>query len=420
MSIRQPLAVFICMVMAVGLLWSRALVSITPVLLALVAVLDIRIQPLKIRWLLTPKTIRDSIRLKPFIWVYALLFLWYVLSVVYAGNIKEWWSLTHPKFPFLLLPLAFALLEPFTKKDYMAVLLALILMTTWSTIWVQVAYYSDFELFNKSLGFGGSLPTPTNHIRYSVIVAVTMITSLSFAIEDVRYRFPWERYIYGIIALYLFYFLHILSVRTGLAVGYAGLLMLTLLYIRRLRRWQQAFLIGAMVLAPMFAYTTMSGFKQKIAYTLFDLQQFSKGEGEHYSDGERWQSWRAGIVIGNQHSFFGTGTGHFRSALQSYYSTELKRDTYERPHNQFINVFTCFGLVGLSIFLFVLIYPMNIGWFWKNPWLPTLYGMQLLSMMVEHPLDTSVGTLLFLLTILMGLNYYGGKYVEAVGEPIKE
>ncbi len=65
--------------------------------------------------------------------------------------------------------------------------------------------------------------------------------------------------------------------------------------------------------------------------------------------------------------------------------------------------------MGLTVFLFVLIYPMTTGWFWKNPWLPTLYGMQVISMIVEHPLDTSVGTLLFLLTILMGLSYFGAK-----------
>lgn len=406
MSIRHPVAVFLCMTIAIGLLWSRALLSFAAPLLAFFAAVDIRIQPLKIKWLLTPTAIRASIRGKPYMWVFTLFFLLYLLSGLYAGNLHEWWSLTHPKIPFLILPMAFAMLDRFSKKEWMMVLLGMAFMTIWSSIWVQVAYYEDFELFNRSLGFGGSLPTPTDHIRYSVIVAMSMVTCLAFAIEDLRYRYPWERWAYGFFALYLFYFLHILSVRSGLAIGYAGIFFLVVFYLRHLHRWQQLVLLALMILAPLVAYKTMPGFQQKINYTLFDLEQFSRGEGENYSDAERWQSWRAGIVVGNQHPFFGTGTGHFRSELQAYYKTTLQRDTYERPHNQFINVFTLFGLFGLSVFLFVMIYPMTYAWFWKNPILPAFYGMQLISMMVEHPLDTSVGTLLFLLTILMAMNYY--------------
>ena len=40
--------------------------------------------------------------------------------------------------------------------------------------------------------------------------------------------------------------------------------------------------------------------------------------------------------------------------------------------------------------------------------MPTLYIMQLLSMMVEHPLDTEFGTALFLLLTLVGLSYQDG------------
>ncbi len=59
-------------------------------------------------------------------------------------------------------------------------------------------------------------------------------------------------------------------------------------------------------------------------------------------------------------------------------------------------------------FLFMLIYPMTFSLFWQQPLIPVLFIMQLLSMMVEHPLDTTVGTSLFLLISLVGLSYEGG------------
>ena len=405
MSLRQPIAVFICMTMAMALVWSRALLEISTVVLAVFASIDIQVQPLKIRWLLTPKAIIHTIRAKPFIWVFALFFLLYFFSVAYAGNITEWWSLTHVKVAFVLMPLSFAMLDPFTKKDYMLILLSMVLMAIWSSVWVQVGYFENYYLFNQSLGFGGSLPTPTNHIRYSVIIAVSMIICLSFAIEDKRYKYTWERWVYGISALYLFYFLHLLSVRTGLALGYAGILLLVVFYIRHLKRWAQFVMLAILILAPLLAYEKMPGFKEKINYTIYDLTKFNQGQGDEYSDAERWMSWRAGIVIGNQHPFFGTGTGNFRSELKAYYQTELKKDTYERPHNQFINVFTMFGLFGLTLFIFILLFPMTFSLFWTSALIAVMYLMQLLSMMVEHPLDTTVGTSLFLLMSLVGLSY---------------
>ncbi len=413
MSLRHPIAVFLCMAMAMALLWSKALLGMTAVALVVFSSVDIQIHPLRIRWLLTPKAVLTSIKAKPYIWVYALFFLLYLISIVYAGNISEWWSLTHIKIAFLILPLSFAMLEPFSKKDYMAILLSMVIMAVWSSIWVQVSYYQNFYLFNQSLGFGGSLPTPTNHIRYSVIIALSMVICLAFAIEDKRYKYAWERWVYGFLAVYLFYFLHVLSVRSGLALGYAGIFILCLLYFRHLKRWKQFAVLVLLILAPVLAYKTMPGFEKKINYTLYDLGKFNQGEGDQYSDSERWQSWRAGINIGNKHPFFGTGTGQFRTALESYYKTELKKDSYERPHNQYINVFVLFGLFGLTIFLFVLVYPMTFALFWRQPLIPTLFIMQLLSMMVEHPLDTTVGTSLFLLISLVGLSYVGGRRFDS-------
>lgn len=409
MSIRQPIAVFFCIVMAVALLWSKALLNLSAVGLALFAVLDIEIEPLKIRWLLTPKGVKSSIRARPYLWSFTLFFFLYLLSITYAGNISEWWSLMQLKIVFLFIPLSFAFLKPFTKREYMLVMGCLILMTFWSSIWVQMAYYENFYIFNTSIGFGGSLPTPTGHIRYSVIVAACMILCISFAIENMRMKYAWERWVYGFLGLYFFYFLHILSVRTGLALGYAGLLLLVFFYIRRMQTWQQVGMAMIVVLFPLIAYQTVPTFKQKINYSLYDLKQFNSGGGEKYSDSERWQSWRAGIDIGNQHPFFGTGTGDFRKTLAVYYKDNYDRDSYERPHNQFIYVFALFGLFGLSIFLFMLIYPMTFKFFWSPPWIPTIFIMQILSMMVEHPLDVTVGTSMFLLLSLLGLSYQSGE-----------
>src|SRR5688572_33336496 len=111
MSIRHPLAVFLLMFLAMSLVWSRALLSIIPGLLLIPLFFDIRISPFKIRWDLNIRAIIKSVKEKPFMWIFALYFFLYLISIIYAGNLSEWWKLTHVKIHFLLLPLCIALLN---------------------------------------------------------------------------------------------------------------------------------------------------------------------------------------------------------------------------------------------------------------------------------------------------------------------
>jgi O-antigen ligase len=393
------------MIMAMALVWSKALLAITMVLLAFNAAVDIQVSPFRVRWVLTPRLVRDTIRYKPFIWVFALFALLYIISVVYAADLKEWWALTHMKLDFLFMPMAFALLRPFSRKEYMLVSLSMIVLAFWSSIWVQVHFYQDQFLFSEMLGAGGSLPTPTNHIRYSIIIALSVVICLAFAVENWKIKYPWERWVYGCLAAYFFYFLHILSVRSGLALAYAGVLLLVVFYLRKLVLWKKLLLVLIVLLAPVVAYKTMYGFQQKIHYTLYDFDMFMRGEGMQHSDSERWMSMRAGIDIGNRNPIIGTGPGAYRPALAEYYTSVFQRDHYTRPHNQWINLYACLGIIGVIVFTFVIVYPMKFNLFWHPALMPTLYIMQLLTFLVEHPLDTALGTSMFLLFTLMGLSY---------------
>ncbi len=265
MSIRHPIAVILCMIMAMALVWSKALLAITMGLLAVNAAIDIQVQPFRIRWILTPSLIRSTIRYKPFIWVFALFALLYIISVVYAGDMKEWWALTHMKLDFLFMPLAFALLRPFTRKEYMLVSLSMIVLAVWSSLWVQYYFFQNQFLFSEVLGAGGSLPTPTNHIRYSIIIALSVVICLAFAIEDYKLKYNWERWAYGFLAVYFFYFLHILSVRSGLALAYAGVLLLVVFYLRKLPLVEKTgFSLHRHPRTGSWAYKTMYGFQQKV------------------------------------------------------------------------------------------------------------------------------------------------------------
>lgn len=401
MSLRHPIAVFILMVLAMSMIWSKALLSIGMGFLAIFAALDIRINPFRIRWVLTPGVVSKTLRSHSALWVFSLFCILYVVSILYAGDASEWWRFTHPKLAFLLLPLSIVMTGPFTKRDYMLIMACMILMTVWGALCVLLAYYDNYYIFTRSIGFGGSLPSPTNHIRFGTTVAACMIMCLFFALENWKLKYAWERWAYGGIAVFLFWFLHILSVRSGLAVGYAGIGILMLFYVRKLKRSMQLLLLLVVLLAPFIAFKLSPAFELKVRYTLYDLEQFRKGEGDDYSDSQRWISWQAGLEIGKRHPLLGAGTGQFQKELDAYYVSHQK-DFNWRPQNQWINVFAIFGVVGLLVFSFVIVYPMTFASFWKPALFPTLYLVQLLTLLFEHPLDSEMGTMLFLVLTLLG------------------
>lgn len=403
MSLRHPTAVFLLMIMAMAMVWSKALLGITMGLLAIHAVFDIQWRPFSIRWTLTPSFIRRSLKTHSYIWSFTLLAFLYLLSIIYAGDIGSWWKLTHMKLAFLLIPVSFALTGPYSRRDYMLIVVCMIITAVWSTILVQIAYFSRFDLFSRSIGFGHSLPTPINHIRYSVVIAVSMIACIGFYVQRWTIKYTWERIAYGIAGVYLFYFLHVLSVRSGLVVGYLGVLVLIIYYLRKITLWKKLALVACVILAPVIAYKTMPGFELKVHYTLYDLGMYKTGQGESYSDSERWQSWQAGLAVGNRHPFIGTGPGRFEKEMKAYYFEELKADNWTRPHNQWINIFAMLGIAGVLVLLFVIIFPMTFSHFWKIPFFASIYIMQVATMMVEHPLDTQFGTSLFLMMSLLAL-----------------
>lgn len=71
--------------------------------------------------------------------------------------------------------------------------------------------------------------------------------------------------------------------------------------------------------------------------------------------------WKAALLIVKSNPIIGIGTGDVQEELNSMYlksNSPLKKDWYKRPHNQFLTIAVALGFIGLSIFLFSLIWPL--------------------------------------------------------------
>lgn len=262
---------------------------------------------------------------------------------------------------------------------------------------VLVHYALDYEAINAAIAQGQAVPVPRgNHVRFSLLVAIASVVSLHGAY---RYRDGW------LVALgtFLFVGLHLLAVRTGLAVVYAGTAAL-LVWIAVQDRKYKLLLTGmiALVGLPVVAYLTVPTFQKKLQYMRYELLHRDRSvDTAEYSDEGRLTSIRLGLKVWREHPWFGVGYGNLLQEMDRQYARYVPGTSGKRPHNQFVSALAAGGIVGgtLTVACFAL-----IGWGggrWRYPLHAALWTMLTLSCLVENTLETSVGVSLFTLTFLL-------------------
>ena len=113
-----------------------------------------------------------------------------------------------------------------------------------------------------------------------------------------------------------------------------------------------------------------------------------------------------------QKPLFGVGCGDLQPALDVQYEQSTKRlpcEFWQKPHNQYLTVAVCAGLVGLVLFLVGMIVPFvrQRGYAHFMPLF--FWGMMFLSMLSDDPLETHTGTTLMALfgaLFIYGYNWF--------------
>jgi O-antigen ligase len=311
------------------------------------------------------------------------------------------------KLPFLVLPFAFACMPAIRKREIFTILYFLLVMMAIISLYVLINFFVNFDTIMGDLGKGGHLPTPSNHIRFSLTLALTIIGGLALWMEKFYIRRHFERYIIGGLTLFLFIFIHVLSVRSGILALYLALLVLAFHYIFTKKRYL-AGLAGALVLItlPFIAYYSIPSFKLKADYARWDYLQFRQGIGGNYPDSERLASVQVGLKIGNAHPVAGVGAGDLMQAVKKEYETNLAGRYYFRmPHNQLVTVYAGTGLLGLIIFLTGFFVPLFYQKNYQQPLFLALHAIIFMSFLVENTIENNFGVSLYLFFLLIGLNF---------------
>jgi len=396
---RQIIAIAGILITIIGLMVSRILISVGMIVLISNAVIITH----------PGENLKRLLSNRLFL-VISSLFLLHLLSGLISEDMGYFVERLRIKLPFLLLPFAFCAIQPFSKKEFNIILYGFFAIIVITSVATSVNYLIDYSNINERYSIAKVMPTPINHIRFSLIAVFALIVGVQLFKENFVCKHQWERYFILGGILFLFVFLHMLAVRSGLFALYIAIIYMII----KMTYDSRGFLFGLLGLLILFsfpftAYHIFPSFKNKMNYVKYDIESYFRDKStSDFSDGGRFISIKAGLELGNGHPIFGVGIGDLKKEMSKIYETKypnIHEEARHIPHNQFVSYYAAFGIVGIGWFLFVFLYPVFYNKNYKNPLMITLALIFFTSFLSEATIEGQIGTAFYLVFFLVLLNH---------------
>ncbi|MDE3125686.1 MAG: hypothetical protein KGK14_09245 [Bacteroidota bacterium] len=231
-------------------------------------------------------------------------------------------------------------------------------------IWITVAMISSIypiiwfaTHFHEAIvkyGSGQSMPVlmDQDHIRYSIF--------LCSAFTFILFQYPFSNK-YRLYFIPLFFLLIVfLSVRTAWVILGISLLFIPLIKSIPHRQWITAILV---ILAGC-SYFIFPTVQKKIAYTLYDWQQFIPSKfNSNYSDAAR-RNLNYIAIQAIQHQSYNVGWADVATTMQLYGEKYFPKQKlqFSWPFNQWLFWMLGSGWIGTLMWSIWLVYPIVWGW----------------------------------------------------------
>lgn len=333
----------------------RALISISPALLLLAALLNRhRAAHWRAYW-------RNPAALLP-----AALYGYLLLSVAFTDDLPAWRHQMFRQSLLIVVPLALALAPPLPTR-VRARLAAWWLGTGTAVAAATLAYFlrhraaiEDSILRSKTQG----AVTGVGHIYFGVMLALCTLYGLQLACSAaVGRRARWAA---GGGALVCALTMHALAYRTGLVALYgAGAVAVVHTLVGRRRIGAGLLMVVVLAATPVAAYYALPSVRGRVAQTQDDLQRFRSGQDiNEYSLSQRLAAWATAGALVQQHPVLGVGQADVSSAMQAQYAHRtfgLRPENRIMPHNQYLQYLVGGGVLTLALLAALLLVPMLAG-----------------------------------------------------------
>lgn len=333
-------------------------------------------------------------------WMYIslmLFYLWIVFSGIWSQDTFYFFQKMNLKSALIGVAFSFFWLPNISLNQFENISKIIIFVFVLSTLVVMYEFIQNHFVVSQNIMKGQPLWVPMrSHIRYGLLINFCFLLTLFFS-NYYHSSNVFKHRIYSALALYLFLFIHFLSVRSAILALYISLFCFGIFWIQKTRKYLKALCIFfGMLLAMYYLMFSIPTLSRKIGYMKWDIQEFLANSSNKYSDGSRWHSIQVGAEIFKNNYLVGVGEGDMKQAISNLTGIE-KGDNTMLPHNEFVYIMASNGFVGLGIILFVFLYSLAYSW-QKKQWLPFAYTSTMIgAFMVEPMLETQLGVLVFVL-----------------------
>ena len=135
---------------------------------------------------------------------------------------------------------------------------------------------------------------------------------------------------------------------------------------------------------------------KRIHQTIWELGNYRMGiPAGGNSLTQRFEFWKAALIISKENLFFGVGTGDVKQAYADLYNKNdfgLGTKYRKRAHNQYLTFLVTFGLFGFVFFLVSMIYPITTK---QHPLFYFFMAIVLISFLNEDTLESQAGATFF-------------------------
>jgi len=376
---------------------ARVTVSISMIVICLLALLE---------WISKPKPFDFNLA-KPYLY-FTSVFLIVLPSGLYSDNQSYFLERAQILLPFLLMPLAFFSLPKLNSKQYHNFLLLYIGLTFLVCLEAFIYYFFHQEIVNQLYLESKVMPTlVTHHPTFSMMIVMAIFLCYHLYVNCPEFKSIRLKKLILFVGFFLFIFLHVYSVRSGLIAFYLLVFWELFQYFFIKKQFKNA-ILGLLVIVGIGSATlwTSPTVRNKIINSTQDIEIIkSNGNAKNHSLANRLISYKNAIQIANESSIlFGCGLGDIEDINnQIFISKYPDIDKKILPHNQFLFFYAAIGLIGLLMFMICFYYPLSVKFLRSNKIILTQYILLSTFFMVEAPLETQLGVGFSLLFLLLPL-----------------
>ncbi len=220
-----------------------------------------------------------------------------------------------------------------------------------SLIWSYGIY---FGLIHFGQGYPENASPTMLHLDFSMFLAFAALLVLNIV---VRHRLSFRgRLLWAVFGVWVTVGLFINIGRSGQVAFFATLLVMLLVYSRVRSLWRAVACAAVVAAVVGVAYLSIPIFEERVDSLVMEVWQAARGVDYDTNQGKRIAAIIVATRIILNHPVLGTGVGDtmetFRLMLDTQYQY-LKEPVYWFPHlhNQYLQILTELGLVGMLLFL---------------------------------------------------------------------